>query len=142
MNYSMAFLSWFTPIILTTLVVVLVIALRWFSYKERMAMIAQGLSIEEKGEQPGRHKLLLAIGIVLGLVGLALTIGLLTIGMGPWLLVGLIPLFAGLALILTSLVLRPDKPQPVVEPEEILPPQEPEVPEFIIQEEGEEEKLA
>lgn len=109
------------PIILTALVVILVITLRWFSHKERMAMIAQGLSLEEKmqqqRDQENRHKWLLAAGLILGLLGLALTIGLLTLGMGPWLLAGLLPLFVGLALILTSFILRPEKPEDEVEPE-------------------------
>ena len=42
----------------------------------------------------------MAAGLILGLVGLAITIGLMTIGVGPWLLIGLLPLFIGLALVL------------------------------------------
>jgi predicted tellurium resistance membrane protein TerC len=121
-NYTVTYLAYFTPIILTALVVLLVIALRWFSYKERMALIAQGISPEDQRQKRKNHKTILAIGLVIGLIGLALTIGLITLGVGPWLLAGLLPLFVGLAFILVSLVLAPAKPKepkqkPQVEPE-------------------------
>lgn len=110
MNYAMPFLPYFAPIILTALVVILIIALRWFTHKERMSRIAQGQPLEEP-DQGKSHKTILAIGLVIGLIGLALTIGLATLGIGPWLLAGLLPLFAGLALILVSLILAPAKPK-------------------------------
>ena len=121
-NDIVTYLAYFTPIILSVLVVILVIALRWFSYKERMALIAQGVSPEEQREQGKNHKTVLAIGLVIGLIGLALTIGLVTLGVGPWLLAGLLPLFVGLAFILVSLVLAPSKSKepkqkPQAEPE-------------------------
>jgi len=49
---------------------------------------------------------LLRRGCITGAVGLALLLGLLTIGIGPWLLAGLIPLFVGLAEILFALLDR------------------------------------
>ncbi len=108
-NYSLTYLAYFTPIILTALVVVLIIALRWFTHKERMGRIAQGQSEEpQKGKS---HKTVLALGLVIGLIGLALTIGLVTLGIGPWLLAGLLPLFVGLAFILVSFILAPEKPK-------------------------------
>lgn len=103
------YFSMWVPIILTALGVILVITLRWFSYKERMALIAQGLTPQQKKSAEEKGKLLLAAGLILGLVGLAITIGLMTIGVGPWLLIGLLPLFIGLALVLAALVLRPEK---------------------------------
>lgn len=113
------------PIILTALVVILLITMRLFSHKERMAMIAQGLPLEDttgqQKNQEERYKVLLSIGLIVGLVGLALTIGLITLGMGPWLLAGLLPLFIGLALVLTSLVLRPEKPTKKQEAPEFAP---------------------
>ncbi|MDI9484888.1 MAG: hypothetical protein QM372_05405 [Bacillota bacterium] len=111
MNYTVTYLAYFTPIILTALVVVLIITLRWFTYKERMGMIAQGVLPENGSKDKKNHKILLAVGLVVGLSGLALTIGLITLGVGPWLLAGLIPLFVGLALILVSLILAPAKPK-------------------------------
>lgn len=66
------------PIILTALVVILLITMRLFSHKERMAMIAQGLPLEDttgqQKNQEERYKVLLSIGLIVGLVGLALTI--------------------------------------------------------------------
>lgn len=109
MNYSIAYFSLLMPMILGALVVILVISLRWFSYKEKMALIAQGLPVEEKKDKGESYKLFLAIGLTVSLVGLALSIGLATLGFGPWLLFGLIPCFAGLAMVLASLVMRPSK---------------------------------
>lgn len=108
-TYRLTTLAMWLPVILTALGVILVITLRWFSYKERMALIAQGLEPERKKSTEERTKTLLAAGLIVGLVGIALTIALLTLGVGVWLLLGLLPLFVGLALVLTSLVLRPAK---------------------------------
>jgi hypothetical protein len=120
MNYTVTYLAYFTPIILTALVVILVIALRWFTHKERMGRIAQGMTSEEKGKAEKSPKIALATGLILSLIGLALTIGLVTLGVGPWLLAGLLPLSVGLGFILVSLVLAPAKPkkQKKQEPEE------------------------
>ena len=121
----------FMTITISALVVILVITLRWFSHRERMALIAQGLPLENlEQDQEGRYKLLLSIGLIVGLVGLALTIGLFTLGRGVWLLAGLIPLFAGLALVLTGLILRPEKPKSPPEPEEVESMEDDAVPEF------------
>ncbi|NLJ80168.1 MAG: hypothetical protein GX335_03980 [Firmicutes bacterium] len=112
-------------LIFFALTIVLVLALRWFTHRERMASLAQGVSLEElldKGRSPeDRNKLFLAVGLICTLVGLALSLGLATLGLGPWLLAGLIPFFTGLALILFSLIVRPEKPkeksEPLVEPQ-------------------------
>jgi hypothetical protein len=45
----------------------------------------------------------LSRGLVLTAVGLAITVGLSFIGMGPWLIGGLVPLFIGLARVLMAL---------------------------------------
>jgi hypothetical protein len=108
-NYTVTYLAYFTPIILTALVVILVIALRWFTHKERMGRIAQGVALEDQHKPGKNYKVALAAGLVLSLIGLALTIGLITLGIGPWLLAGLLPLFIGLAFILVSLILAPPK---------------------------------
>lgn len=94
------------------LVVILVLGLRWFKHRERMAVIqrtaaAAELWTEENPEQ--RRKRQLAGGLTTALVGLALTIGLGTLGIGPWLLAGLIPFFVGLSMILTYLITQPEK---------------------------------
>ncbi|HHU62054.1 MAG: hypothetical protein QM401_02575 [Bacillota bacterium] len=97
----------FSPIVLAVLVVILVITLRWFVHRERMALISRGVPIENKRSKAERQKVCMAMGVFVSLLGLALTIGLATIGIGPWLLAGLIPLAIGLSLVLGSLVLKP-----------------------------------
>lgn len=98
-NYSLVSMAMWLPIILTALAVILAITLRWFSYKERMALIARGFDPDAEKTPEEKLKMLLAAGIIMGLVGLAVTIALLTIGIGIWLLFGLLPLFLGLSLI-------------------------------------------
>lgn len=112
------------------LVVVLVLGLRWFKYRERMAAIqrssAAAVEIFADDTSEQQRKRQLAYGITTALVGLALTIGLFTLGVGPWLLIGLIPLFVGLSMILTYLITQPEKEKadppaaetPAVEPAE------------------------
>lgn len=97
----------FSPIVLAVLLVVLIITLRWFVHKERMALISKGVPLENKRTKEERQKIYLSVGITISLLGLVLTIGLATIGIGPWLLAGLIPLAIGLSVVLASLVLKP-----------------------------------
>lgn len=114
MNYgfpNLAVFSLLIPVLLGILVVILVITLRWFSYKERMALIKQGLPPEEKRSKEEKRKLFSAIGFAVALIGLAISIGLGTLGIGPWLLYGLLPFFTGLAMILASLIMKPEKPK-------------------------------
>lgn len=113
---SLALFSFLIPVVLGILVVILVITLRWFSYKERMALIKQGLPLEEKRSKEEKRKLFSAIGLAVSLIGLALSIGLGTLGIGPWLLYGLLPFFTGLAMILASLILKPEKPRQEKDP--------------------------
>ncbi|HHW71663.1 MAG TPA: hypothetical protein GX393_00360 [Firmicutes bacterium] len=108
-NYWLPFVVIWMPIILAALGVILVITLRWFSYRERMAILARGGAPEIVKSPEEKSKSLLASGLIVGLVGLAITIALLTVGIGMWLLFGLLPLFIGLALVLAALVLRPAK---------------------------------
>lgn len=109
MDYTYGLITLLMPVFLFALTVVLVLSLRWFSYKERMALIARDLPLEETKSPTEKHKLFLAIGLTISLVGLALSLGLATFGLGPWLLAGLIPFFIGLAVVLASLILRPAK---------------------------------
>ncbi|NLM39988.1 MAG: hypothetical protein GX205_08010 [Firmicutes bacterium] len=97
------------------LVVILVLGLRWFKYRERMAAIQRSAAAaaevfaDDSSEQQRKRQL--AAGITTALVGLALTIGLFTMGVGPWLLIGLVPFFVGLSMILTYLITQPEKEQ-------------------------------
>lgn len=80
--------------------------IRYLRYKETIALAERGL-LRPTESKNGRGTL--RWGIVLAFVGFALVLGLLPIGfyidsantplLGPWLLVGCLPMFFGLALI-------------------------------------------
>ena len=79
---------------------------RYMNYKETIALAEKGLTRPEKKTGKG----LLRWGIVVTTLGLALSIGLYTVGfdsannyplhLGPWMLGGFVPLFLGLGLVL------------------------------------------
>lgn len=86
--------------------------LRWFRHREIMAQARQGLPPQDEARPRARKStLLLGSGLMLAAVGLALMIGLYPAGFasadpyplhfGPWMLFGLVPLFVGLALLIT-----------------------------------------
>jgi hypothetical protein len=79
-------------------------------HKETMAMIEKGL-IEPPKPRPRDGKSTLRWGIVIACIGIALMIGLYPLGsifsngdfplnFGPWMIIGLLPTFFGLALVL------------------------------------------
>ena len=80
--------------------------MRYMKYKETIALAEKGFTTPESES----NKTLLRWGILITALGLALTIGLYSIGfasadtyplhLGPWMLGGLIPLFLGLGLVL------------------------------------------
>ena len=80
--------------------------LRYMNYKETIALAEKGLARPEQKAGKG----LLRWGVVVTGLGIALSLGLYTIGfsagdnyplhLGPWMLGGLVPLFLGLSLIL------------------------------------------
>ena len=91
---------------------------RYLRYKETIALAEQGL-LRPSEEKNGRGAL--RWGIVLAFVGFALVLGLLPLGflinvndadstavLGPWLLVGCLPMFFGLALIVIYALTRND----------------------------------
>ncbi len=96
-------------VVLTTAVLVL----RWFIHQERMALIkhGHGRRLEPDGAGSSASKTTLAWGVGIVLLGLALVLGLITIGIGPWLLFGLIPLGAGIALIAAHMITSGTKRQ-------------------------------
>src|SRR5215208_673046 len=81
--------------------------LRYMNYRETIAFAEKGLLRPE----PNTGRGLLRWGIFITVLGLALTLGLYLIGfsagydyplhLGPWMLGGFVPLFLGLALILS-----------------------------------------
>ncbi len=87
-----------------------IVALRYLHHREKMALISKGINPEGLRRQR-RSRGMLRAGLIITMVGLALTIGLYPIGfflppmlatpfhLGPWLLPGLIPLGVGIALI-------------------------------------------
>lgn len=89
------------PVMIIALVFFFVIILRIFSHRERMAMIAKGIAPpgEEAAERTPQSQLRRALTSTL--VGVALLLGLLTLGIGPWLLGGLIPMFIGIAYLIS-----------------------------------------
>ena len=100
-----------------------IVLLRYLQHREHMAMISSGMhpaSLRRQRRSAG----MLRAGLIIAMVGLALTIGLYPIGfilppiyatipwhLGPWLLPGLIPLGVGVALI-ASYYLERDAPLP------------------------------
>ena len=88
--------------------------LRYMSYKETIALAEKGLPRLEGKNGNG----LLRWGIVVTALGAALTLGLFfagpesgtnyPLGLGPWMLAGLVPLFLGLALMLIYYLTQKD----------------------------------
>lgn len=80
--------------------------LRYMNYKETIALAEKGLARPEQKTGKG----LLRWGVVVTGLGIALSLGLYTIGfsagdnyplhLGPWMLGGFVPLFLGLSLLL------------------------------------------
>jgi hypothetical protein len=88
--------------------------MRYMNYKETMALAEKGLTRPEQKTEKG----VLRWGIVITGLGIALTLGLYTIGfsggdhyplhLGPWMLGGFVPLFLGLGLILLHYLFKKD----------------------------------
>ena len=128
------------PIAFLVVIFGTIVMMRWFKHREIMMLAEKGLLPEQyalyMSAPRGRGgRRLLGWGIALVMVGLALMIGLYPIGFvgrlgpehgswyplnfGPWMLGGLIPLFIGLALLITYFLTRREE---VSAPE--APPQE------------------
>ena len=91
--------------------------MRYFRYKETVALAEKGL-LRESRQRKNRNTL--RTGVIVTAVGLALSCGLMPIGFlitnsdvssrlplgffGPWMVVGLLPVFFGLALIVLHLL--------------------------------------
>jgi hypothetical protein len=80
--------------------------MRFISYRETLALAEKGLVRPAKVQKNGKNGLnALRWGIVIASIGLAVLIGVFPIG-GPVLLVGLIPTFFGLGLVLIYVLTR------------------------------------
>lgn len=103
-----------------------IVLLRYIDHRERMALISRGID-PNRQRQKRKGAGVLRAGLIILMVGLALTVGLYPIGFmlpssytipfkaGPWLLPGLIPLGVGCALIV-SYYLTPPSDEPPDEP--------------------------
>jgi hypothetical protein len=94
-----------------------ILLLRFLAYRETLFLAEKGLV---KPQRNGNGKSTLVWGIIITAVGLALILGLwplgyafdstnFPLGFGPWMLLGLIPTFFGVALILIYVLTREDK---------------------------------
>ena len=101
-----------------------IVLMRWFKHREIMTLAEKGLLPAQYAQymSASRGRGLLGWGIALAMLGLALIIGLWPLGFtragvenpyplrfGPWMLGGLIPLFIGLALLITYFVTRKEE---------------------------------
>lgn len=93
------------PVVILVLMLVFVLIMRYFSYRERMALIKQGFVPPEFFTAPRSRT---AVGLArAGLITSAASIGILLglwvgLGQGAWLIGGFIPLGVGLGLMLSS----------------------------------------
>jgi hypothetical protein len=77
---------------------------KYLRYRRDMAMIEQGMDPRQPVNGSAATGRSLESILTTIAIGMALTLGLLFIGFGPWLLAGLIPLFIGLARLLAMLM--------------------------------------
>jgi len=77
---------------------------RYFAYKERVALAQLGFSLEalsrDAAAKTRGNRGVLWGGVITATSGLALLLGLATLGRGVWLLAGFLPLFVGLGMVL------------------------------------------
>jgi hypothetical protein len=105
----------------------LIVIMRYINYRETLALAEKGLVRTQK-QSDGKDSL--RWGIAITAVGLALCVGLWPIGflaggdtyplgLGPWMLIGIVPTFFGLALILIyALTYDRQKPEKYPSPAE------------------------
>ena len=104
-----------------------ILLIRYLDHRERMTMIAHGLTLPDRRKLPraSRSTAVLRGGLITAAVGIAITLGLYTVGyvlpapfsavpgrFGPWLLPGLIPTGVGVALVLSYYLAPPRAAQP------------------------------
>jgi len=106
------------PIVFLVAIFGTMVLMRWFKHREIMALAEKELLPAQYAQymSASRGRGLVGWGIALAALGLALMIGLWPLGFvveepyplnfGPWMLGGLIPLFIGLALLITYFLTR------------------------------------
>lgn len=106
-----------------------IVLMRFLSYRETLALAEKGLVRPDRARGNGKDTL--RWGIAITAIGLALCLGVYPIGfiagsdfplgLGPWMLVGLLPTFFGLALVLIYYLTREPKPKDEAPKVETLP---------------------
>lgn len=88
---------------------------RYISYKERVALAQLGFTLDyfqpDASRRHGQRGILWG-GVITAMSGLGLLFGLSTLGMGVWLLGGLLPLFVGIGMVLIYFLLGASPEQP------------------------------
>lgn len=111
-----------SPCFLLTALMLFVVAMRYILYRERIGLAQHGIFLPEESfwERLSQRtpRGILWAGIITACCGLALLLGLYTIGLGPWLLGGLIPFFVGLGMVLIYLAGAPARKRLKQEPGE------------------------
>lgn len=117
-----------SPCLLVTVLLLFFAAMRYIAYRERVEMAEHGIVVSEEslwdrlGQRSPRG--VLWAGVITTMCGLALLLGLTTLGIGWWLLGGLIPLFVGLGILFIYFSGGPDRKQGRTEDEREEPPLE------------------
>ncbi len=92
------------PFLLLVIILGFITLQRYIAYKERVALAQLGFSLEDLSEREAASRRanrgVLWGGVITAMSGLALLLGLSTLGVGAWLIGGLLPLFVGLGIIL------------------------------------------
>jgi hypothetical protein len=108
------------PLLLLFVVLGFVTLNRYITYKERVAMMRSGFPPEamhrDARERHGNRGVLWG-GVITAMSGLALLLSLATLGMGVWLIAGLLPLFVGLGIVLIYYMTLGSAPTPKREAE-------------------------
>ncbi|MEN6479860.1 MAG: DUF6249 domain-containing protein [Anaerolineales bacterium] len=95
---------WFVfvlPLVLVTVILGFITLHRYIRYKERVALAQLGYAPDEASPNArGGNRGVLWGGVITAASGLALLLGLGTLGMGAWLIAGLLPLCVGLGMVL------------------------------------------
>jgi preprotein translocase subunit SecG len=86
-----------------------IIFMRYLNYKETLALAEKGLVRPQAEAKDNSGKGLLLTGMIFAAIGLGVSVGLLSLGFSPWMIVGLVPLFLGLGLVLVYVLTREPK---------------------------------
>ncbi len=114
------------PFVLLLVVLGFVTLNRYIAYKERVALAergftAQDLALRDAYRRQGNRGVLWG-GVITTMSGLALLLGLSTLGTGYWLIAGLLPLFVGLGMLLIYFIVSSTMPR---EPDDANPEAQP-----------------